>query len=136
MSNPSQRSPGELQLAILEVLWKQSEATVTEVHTALLPTRGQRPTTISTTLSKMEKRGLVEHREEGRTFVYRALVQKGEIRRSMITDVLERAFSGRAIDMVSMMLREGDFDPEELDALRAELAARQNEASGSDGGDE
>ena len=78
----------------------------------------------------MEKRGLVSHRDEGRTYVYRAMVQKGEIRRSMMTDVIERAFSGRAADMVSMLLREGDFDPDELDELRAQLAARVDEMSG------
>ena len=130
MSDTPLRNPGDLQLAILEVLWQRGEATVTQVHTDLLPTRGPRPTTISTTLSKMEKRGLVSHRDEGRTYVYRAMVQKGEIRRSMMTDVIERAFSGRAADMVSMLLREGDFDPDELDELRAQLAARVDEMSG------
>jgi len=124
MTSKLPRSPGELQLAILEVLWQRGEATVADVHEALLPTRGLRPTTISTTLSKMEKRGLVAHRNEGRTYVYSASVQKHEVRRSMISEVIDRAFSGRAVDMVSMLLREGDFDPEELDELRADLAAR------------
>ena len=80
----------------------------------------------------MDKRGLISHRDEGRTYIYKAIVQKGEMRRSMVTDVVDRAFSGRTADMVSMMLREGDFDPEELIELRAQLAARLAESTGHD----
>lgn len=134
MTEPVQPSaghnPGDLQLAILEVLWERGESTVADVHAALLPTRGVRPTTVSTTLSKMDKRGLVRYRVDGRTYVYEATVQRGELRRSMVTDVVDRAFSGKTADMVSMMLREGDFDPDELLELRAQLAERLAEELG------
>ena len=55
---------------------------------------------------------------------YRALVERGEVRRDMVSDVVDKAFAGRVSDMVSHLLREGDFDRDELEALRAEIAAK------------
>ena len=45
---------GELQHAIMQVLWERDEATVAEVLEALHPDRGLAPTTIATMLRKME----------------------------------------------------------------------------------
>jgi len=47
---------GDLQHAIMAVLWKRGEATVAEVHGALREERGLAPTTIATMLRKMRTR--------------------------------------------------------------------------------
>ena len=52
---------GDLQVAILRVLWEEGEATVARV-TEALPGKRRAPTTIATMLTKMERRGLVTHR--------------------------------------------------------------------------
>ena len=57
---------GDLQLAILRVLWANGEATVTDVHDVVGPERGSAASTIATMLSKMEARGLVTHHKVGR----------------------------------------------------------------------
>ena len=61
---------GKLQLAIMRVLWSDGESTVAEVHRALEPSHGLAPTTIATMLKKMEAKGVVSHRTEGRRFIY------------------------------------------------------------------
>ena len=85
---------GDLQHAIMRVLWARGEATSTEVHAALRAERGLAPTTIATMLRKMEDKGVVAHRSEGRQFVYRAAVSEGEVRRSMVGEVVDRLFAG------------------------------------------
>ena len=50
----SKHTLGDLQLAIMRVLWSQGEATVADVHRALLEERGLAPTTIATMLVKMD----------------------------------------------------------------------------------
>ena len=69
---------GDLQIAILRVLWDEGEATVARVTEALAGKR-RAPTTIATMLSKLERRGIVAHRVEGRQFVYRAHVSEQEV---------------------------------------------------------
>lgn len=128
----TRRSLGELQHAILAVLWGRGEATVSDVHQALLPGRPLAPTTVATMLRKMEARGLVVHRTEGRQFVYRAAREKTEVDREMVSDVLQRAFAGDASALVSHLLQEGDFDPADLSALSAMIAARVQQLEGED----
>src|SRR4030042_858052 len=65
---------GDLQHAIMAVLWERGEATAASVHEALREERGLAPTTIATMLRKMEDKGIVAHRAEGRQFVYRPTV--------------------------------------------------------------
>lgn len=118
---------GDLQLAILRVLWTQGEATVAEVHEALRSERDRALTTIATMLTKMEKKGVVGHRSAGRQFVYAATVSEREVRRSMVADLTERLFAGDVTALVSHLLSEQEIDPGELAALRRLIAEREGE---------
>ena len=74
---------GDLQLRIMKVLWDRGDAAVSQVIEALPNGASFAYTTLATMLRKMEARGLVDHRLEGRSFIYRAKVGAEEIRRSM-----------------------------------------------------
>ena len=116
---------GELQLRIMRVLWELDAATVSEVQKRL-----GRPrlayTTVGTMLRKMEKRGLVSHREEGRKFHYRALVSEGEATRSMAGDLINRLFAGSLTDAVSHLLENHEISREELDRLEQLIQQRKS----------
>jgi BlaI family transcriptional regulator, penicillinase repressor len=114
---------GDLQLAILRVLWQQGEGTVADVHEALAAARGLAPTTIATMLQKLERRGIVEHRTEGRRFVYRPLVSEDQVTRSMVAELTAQLFRGDVTALVSHLLAEHDVDRAELARLRALIAA-------------
>ena len=114
---------GELQLAILRVLWQRGEATVADVHAALHRDRGLALTTIATMLRKLEDKGIVRHREQGRQFVYRANVIAGDVQSHMVGDLVARLFAGDPLQLVSHLVQEGEIDLQELDALRARIAA-------------
>ena len=116
---PKEHSLGDLQHAIMRVLWEKGESPVADVHQALLEERGLALTTIATMLSKMEKKGVVQRRMEGRGFVYAASVSESEVNRSMVTDLTEQLFRGDAAALVSHLLTEQQIDRGELDAIKA-----------------
>lgn len=124
-------SLGDLQLAIMRVLWGRGEATVADVHGALEPERGLAPTTISTMLSKMEDKGVVVHRTEGRKYVYRPTVTETEVRRAMLGELTERLFLGNVAAVVNTLLDAHDVDPDELARMR-ELIDRHDAPPPSD----
>jgi BlaI family transcriptional regulator, penicillinase repressor len=125
---------GDLQYAIMSVLWSADEATVAQVSEAL-PERHQRaPTTIATMLSKMERKGVVEHRSEGRLFVYRPLVAQADVRRTMVADLTERLFEGDITALVSHLLSEQEIDRGELARLQELIARHEREQGGGEGG--
>jgi predicted transcriptional regulator len=119
---------GKLQLAIMRVLWTHGESTVSDVHRALEHSHGLAPTTIATMLKKMESKGVVEHRTEGRRFVYRASVSEASVTRSMVADLKERLFDGSAAALVSHLLRSHEVDEDELAELRRQLEQARHES--------
>ena len=113
---------GDLQHAIMRVLWVRDEATVAEVHAALFDERGLAPTTIATMLRKMEDKGVVAHRVAGRQFVYRPQVSEDQVRSSMVGELLDRLFAGDPAALVSHLVADHNIDEAEIERLRTLLA--------------
>lgn len=122
---------GDLQHAILRVLWEKKEATVVEVLEALSDERDRALTTIATMLTKMEKRKLVSHRSEGRQFVYRPLVSESQVRRSMVAELASKLFGGDLNALVSHLLQEHEIDAAEVERLRDLIAEQSKRERGS-----
>lgn len=123
----------ELQLEIMSVLWERGEATAVEVREALRPDRDLAQTTVSTLLSRLEKRGLVAHRTEGRQYVYRAVVEEARVRRSVVTGLsgmADRLFAGDLAELVTQLLAEGDVDADDLARVRRMIEKREAELRG------
>jgi predicted transcriptional regulator len=117
---------GDLQSAIMRVLWQREEASVSEVHAALRDERGLAPTTIATMLKKMEAKGVVTHRLEGRQFVYRATVSETEVRRSMVSELVGRVFEGNPAALVSHLMSEQGIARQDLEEIRRLLAEHES----------
>jgi predicted transcriptional regulator len=96
----------DLQLAVMRVIWRDGEATVAKVHQELLPSRGLATTTVATVLTRLEKRGVLTHRREGRQFIYRTLITEEEARRHMVAELADRVFQGDAADLVATLIAE------------------------------
>jgi predicted transcriptional regulator len=121
---------GELQHAIMQKLWEHGEATVAEVHEALHADRGLAPTTIATMLRKMEDKGVVAHRIDGRHFIYRATISQEMVRSSMLGELLDRLFAGDPAALVAHLVADHDIDDDEINRLRALLDAAEKRKDG------
>ena len=124
---PRSHQLADLQYAIMRVLWRDGEASVAHVHEVLGSDKERALTTIATMLAKMEKKGVVDHRAEGRRFIYRPTVSEGQVRRSMVTDLTSQLFRGDAFALVNHLLSEHEIDARELDQLRGLIAAKEKE---------
>lgn len=112
---------GDLQLAILRVLWKRGEATAAEVQTDLAGDRELALSTISTMLKRLGEQEIVVHRAEGRQFVYRAKVGEQQVRATMVRDLVSRLFRGDSAALVSHLVEAGEVEPRELEDLREQV---------------
>ena len=116
---------GDLQLRIMKLLWSSGEATVADVHQALADENDLAYTTVATMLRKMEARGLVRHRLDARSFVYRAAVAEEAVSRGMADHLLERLFEGSLADMVRHLLSTREVSRKEMAALEKLIAERK-----------
>ena len=132
--HPVTTSLTDLQLAIMRILWDRAEATVVEVQTRLRPERDLAQTTIATLLSRLEKRGVVEHRLDGRQFVYRPLVTEQEVRRSMVSELTTLLFDGRPEALMSHLLRSREMAPGDLDRVKRMISDAETGGGGAHNG--
>ncbi|QEH33210.1 Penicillinase repressor [Aquisphaera giovannonii] len=109
------------ELEIMKILWARGKASVREVQDDLNRDAGPVAySTVQTLLNIMEeKKGLVRHVVEGRTFIYHPRKTSERTIRELTTRFVDRVFDG-ALDRVMVALF--DSKPptvEELDRLRA-----------------
>lgn len=115
----------ELQLAIMQVLWRRGEATVSDVRKALEPERELAHTTVGTMLAKMEDKGHVCHRSDGRVNIYRAAIEQHQVSQTMVNDLADRLFGGSVKQMVCHLLDDGDLTADDLAELRKLIRIRE-----------
>jgi predicted transcriptional regulator len=115
------------QLEIVKVLWERTEATVVEIQEALRAERPLAATTIATLLSRLEKRGLVTYRTEGRQYVYRAVLREQDAQQHALTEVTKGLFGGDIASMVSQLLSTHEVRPGDLAKVRALIVAKEQE---------
>jgi BlaI family penicillinase repressor len=123
----------ELQLAMMKVMWERGETSVLDLHDALRAERKIAQSTVATLLARMEKKGLVTHRQDGRQYLYRALVSEGSVRRSVVAEVsglFGRLFEGDVTEMVSHLLHQSDVEADDLARLRQMIQQREAELKG------
>jgi predicted transcriptional regulator len=123
--------PTGRELAILKILWDRGEGTVRQVYEALRDELPIVQNTVQAFLRTMEAKGLVAHRVEGRTFIYRPLGRPETTRRRLVSGLLDRAFDGAMDQLVESALSLRQPTPEELARLR-----RLIDEAGSDDDDE
>jgi predicted transcriptional regulator len=111
----------------MRVLWDRSEATVVEIHQALRAERPLAATTIATLLSRLEKRGLVTYRTEGRQYVYRAVLRQCEAQQHALLEVARGLFAGDVPTMVSQLLSSHELRPGDLVRVRELIEAKEQE---------
>ena len=101
---PKRPTPTERELEILKILWKGGEASVREVYEKLRQRLPIVQNTVQAFLRTMEEKGLVEHRLEGRTFIYKPLVKREETTQRMASQLLHRVFDGAVDQLVQSLL--------------------------------
>jgi len=109
----------------MQVIWQIGDATPESVLKQLRRQgRSLSDGSVRKILSILESKGYLSRRPEGRTFRYRADVPKTQANRSMLTDLLNRAFGGSPALMVAALLdnpRVGENEFKEIKRLISKL---------------
>src|SRR3954465_2030685 len=125
------------ELEILKILWARDRASVREVQDALSKSAGRVAySTVQTLLNIMEeKKGLVRHVVEGRTFIYIPKKSSDRTIRELTERFVDRVFDG-ALDRVMVALLDSKSpSAEEFDKLRAMIdEAQKGAGAAGDGG--
>ena len=115
-----QKSPAltDAESQVMSVLWRASQASVSEVVTALSGTRAVSYSTVQTILRILETKGYVAHVKVARAFVYRPVVDERQARRRALRHLVTRLFEGSPTLLVLNVLEDEEIDPVEREQLK------------------
>jgi predicted transcriptional regulator len=108
----------DAELRLMEVLWKSSPATVTDVLAGLPGDPPLAYSTVITTLRILETKGFVEHQKNGRAFTYQPLIGRQEARSGALTRMLQRFFEGSPEQLMASLFEGRRISAAELKRLR------------------
>lgn len=109
--------PTDAELEILQILWTSGPLTVREVHEALR-SRQTGYTTVLKQMQVMHEKGLLHRNERFRSHVYKARQPQEKTQQRLLTDLLQRAFSGSMKGLVLGLLSARPVSREELAEIR------------------
>ncbi len=123
MANTAKPHLGELERAIMDVLWSSEDRwlTVRDVHAALNEDRALAYTTVMTVLDRLARKDLAAQQREGRAYRYQAKATRAELTAELMRETLDDFTShDRGQALVAFV---DDASPDDLAALRSALAA-------------
>jgi predicted transcriptional regulator len=72
-------------------------------------------------LARLERKGFLRHQQDGLRYIYSATISPAVAKRTALQQYLHTFFGGSLRQMMTALVREGSWDDEDLDALKAEI---------------
>jgi predicted transcriptional regulator len=108
----------EAELRLMRILWRRGESAVTDLVAAMPDGEALAYNSVLTTIRILEQKGYVDHRQEGRAFIYRPLIEEHEASRSEVRHVLNRFFGNSRERLLLSLLGDEDLSQDELQRLK------------------
>jgi predicted transcriptional regulator len=118
---------GELETAVMEILWRAPGQTVNEVEEQLRQRRGSAHTTVLTTLDRLHRKGYLLREKQGKAFVYTPRYTREEFERIMAQEVLGAIIGQSAETALSTFVDLIGNDPSALDQLEAKIREKRRQ---------
>ncbi len=115
----------EAELRLMKILWRRGESAVTDLVAELPEGEALAYNSVLTTIRILEQKRYVDHRQEGRAFIYRACVAEHEASRSEVRHVLSRFFGNSREQLLLSLLGDDEISADELERLKSMIRAAE-----------
>ena len=92
----SELNLGELEVAVLEDIWRHDEVEARDLHRRIGTQRGNSLQTIQSTLERLHRKGLLTRERVSHAYVYRSTETREAVMARLIEGSLSRFSSGHA----------------------------------------
>jgi BlaI family penicillinase repressor len=103
---------------IMEIVWERGEVSASDVRRVLARTRKVARNTVRTLLERMEEKGWIMHRADGRTYLYSAAHPRQETIGQKVQKMVETVCGGSAENLVTALLDYRGLSADELTRIR------------------
>ena len=105
---------------IMQILWDLRETNVAGIIKEM-PEPKPAYNTVSTIVRILENKGFVDHRQEGKGYIYFPVLEKETYSNQSITQLMNNYFNGSFKSMVSFFMKKNDMSTRELENILREI---------------
>ena len=115
----------EAEWTIIKAVWTDEPCTAPAIQETLVKPTGWTYSTVRTLMDRMVAKGLLRATKFGKLTTYRTAVTREQAQRGELLYALKHAFNGALTPMVQCLLDSNEVTREELDQLKALIAAHE-----------
>jgi len=130
MRSDTKKALSELEHVVMDFVWSQGAANSEQVREGLAVKHPMKDATARTILRRLEQKGYVTHRVDGRTYVYRGVDRPQNVAAQAVRQIIDRLCGGSVEQLLVGMVDHEVIDRRELEDL-AKKIARQKDKKGN-----
>jgi len=130
MRSDKKKALSELEHVVMDFLWSQGAANTEQVREGLAAKHPMKDATARTILRRLEQKGYVTHRIDGRTYIYRGVDRPQNVAARAVRQIIDRLCGGSVEQLLVGMVDHELIDRRELEDL-AKKIARQKDRKGN-----
>jgi predicted transcriptional regulator len=117
-TNSRVRTPlTELESQVMQAVWDLGPCSVEAVHNVVSRTRILKEATTRTLLRRLEQKGCLSHRAEGRAYIYTAVEPARSLAARAVRQIIDRFCRGSVEELVSGMVEADVLTAAEINTL-------------------
>ena len=111
----------EAEATVMMVLWERNPSTAQDVIARVPPEREWSANTVKTLLARLVAKKIVAHEADGRRYLYRPLLARGDYLAGESRRLIDRLFGGRVTPLVAHLAERDALSAEEIGEIEALL---------------
>jgi len=123
---PNRKALSELEHVVMDYLWARGPANSEQVREGLASRRPMKDATVRTILRRLEQKGYVTHRVDGRTYIYSGAERPQNVAVSAVRQIIDRFCSGSVELLLVGMVDQEVVSRRELESLAKKIAQRKD----------
>jgi BlaI family transcriptional regulator, penicillinase repressor len=116
-SGAPRKALSELEHQLMEILWQKGPGTAEKIREALAPKHALKDSSVRTMLGRLEEKGYVRHRVEGKAFVYSGVEKPQSVAVRAVRQILDRFCDGSLEQLLVGLVENEVVDRAELEQL-------------------
>jgi BlaI family penicillinase repressor len=115
----------ELENEVMQAVWETGPCSVEAVHQNISRNRRLKETSTRTLLRRLEQKGYLRHKTEGRAYIYRAVEPARNLAARAVRQIIDRFCEGSVEELISGMVDAKVLSKNEMDRLEELVRGRK-----------